>query len=199
MASACETSLILDERVLKYLDILSNELKDPFTGLKYTFCWEIINTVYSSIPIYSRKFSVKRFERVIQSTAVVVKSKFKQWYKIDTIDTHYVLDVAESQRSRLASKGEHYFTWVTECLKEIVKRKRLLEDESGGCTEMKYILDMSSEMNTLLNIMLPKGEAQKIHFDQGRIKKVISEFNDVQTSITNHLVRTLSSDSEELR
>lgn len=137
---------------------------------------------------------MKKYIEVIRSTASIVKSKFKDWYKIGTDN---VITIAESQRPRLTSKGEHYFIWVTECLKEIVKRRRLLEVESGDLQEMEYILEKSPEMNQLLNTLLPEGEAQKIHFNKRRVEKAISEFQAVQTSIKNHLVRKTSSGGEE--
>jgi biotin-(acetyl-CoA carboxylase) ligase len=134
---------------------------------------------------------VKRYEEVIGSTAIIVKSKFKEWYKIGTDN---VITVAESQRH---TKGDHYFVWVTESLKEIMGKRRLLEVRNGSLSEMSNILKKSPEMNKLINTLLPKGEAQKFHFDERRVKEIISEFQAVQTSITNHLVRKTSSSGEE--
>lgn len=192
----CATNMHCDDRVIDHLGMLSNELKVSFTGRKYTFCWEIVNAVYSSIPMYhSSQFFLKKYEEFIRSTSIIVVSKFKDWYKIDA---HYSLDVTDPQKSKLASKGEHFFTWVTECLKEIVRRRQLLENESGDIEEIKTIKEKSPEMNKLLNIMLPKGEAQKFHFDQGRVQRAISDFEGVKTSIIDHLVRKTSSGGKEI-
>jgi hypothetical protein len=136
---------------------------------------------------------VKRYEEVIQSTASIVKSKSKEWYKIGTDN---VITVAD-QRFKLISKGYHYFTWVTCCLEEIVKRWRLVEAEGGNHQEIKFIYERSPEMNKLLNVLLPKGDAQKFTFDQRKMKKTMSEFPAVQTSIVNHLVRKTFSGGEE--
>ena len=135
------------------------------------------------------KFPVQKYEEVIQSTASVLKSRFKDWCKIDA---HYCLDVTEPQWSKLTSKGEHYFIWVTDCLKDIGSKRRLLEDESGNSKEMKNILGKSPEMNQLLTTMLPEIEAQKLLFDPERVEKAISDFCKLETSITSHLLRKSS-------
>ena len=131
---------------------------------------------------------MKRYEEIIRSTAIIVKSKFKDWYKIDS---DFVLTETNSQ-----TRG-YYFTWVTDCLKEILKKKRLLEREKGDEQEMNNIAKKASEMNMLLNIMLTQGEAQKLLFDQRRVDKTISEFRAIKTSITNQLIRKTSSGGEE--
>jgi hypothetical protein len=156
----------------------------------------IINAVYKIFPGYSKKFSVKRYEEIIQSTAIIVQLKFREWYKTGT---DYSITVAEHQRPKLTSKENNYFNWVTDCLQQIVKRRRLLEDESGDCEEMNFIFERCPEMNKLLNTLLPKGDAQKFNFDQGRVKKIISEFQAIQTSIGDHLVvKTISGGEERM-
>lgn len=168
--------------------MLSNELKAPLTGGKCTFCWEIINAVFSVIPGYSRKFDLKRYKEVITCTSIIVKSKFNKWYKLDS--DNCALDVNDSQRS---SMSEHYFTWVTECLKEIVRRRRVVRHEDGDRKEMEMISMKSPEMNKLLTMLLPKVEEQKLYFDKDKILKAISDFKDVVDSINNHLIRGVSS------
>ena len=169
---------------MKCLSTLSSELKGTLTsGVKHAFCWEIVNSVYEDIPLYP-KFNLQRYDKVIKCTAAISKSKFKEWYKIDT--RKLTLVVKESSRSG------HYFIWITAVLKKIMERRRALENESCDSNEMETILVKCSEMNKLLGYLLPQEEAPKMDFDRTRVQKAVNDFDNAKKSIINHLIKTVS-------
>ena len=169
---------------MKCLSTLSSELKGTLTsGVKHAFCWEIVNSVYEDIPSYP-KLSLQKYDKVIKCTGAISKSKFKEWYKIDT--RKLTLVVKESSRSG------HYFIWITAVLKKIMERRRALENETCDRNEMETILVKCSEMNKLLEYLLPREEALKLHFDHTRVQKAVNEFDDAKKSIIGHLIRTIS-------
>ena len=152
-------------------------------GKKRTFCWDIVDTVYSDIPEFnSNKFSVAKYEEILWSTKAV-RLKFKEWY---SIDAHYILAVT----TRKSHENGHCFTWVTECLKEIMNQKRFLEDGSANYCQMISVLKSFPDMNKLLGLLLPDTEARKFRFDRRRIDEVIFEYQSVQASIINLMFRT---------
>jgi hypothetical protein len=88
-----------------------------------------------------------------------------------------------------SSRSGHFFIWITAVLKTIIERRRALENESFDSNEMNAILENCSDMNQLLEYLLPQEEALKLHFDHIRVEKAVNEFEDTMQSITNHLIK----------
>ena len=175
---------------MERLSTLSSELKGTLTsGAKNVFCWEIVNSVYEDVPFYP-KFSLQKYDKVIKCTGAISKSKFREWYKID--GDKFTLVVKEPSRSG------HYFIWIKTVLMRIVERRRALENETCDRNEMETILVKCSEMNKLLEYLLPREEALKLHFDHTRVQKAVNEFDDAKKSIIDHLIKTISFNHQNL-
>ena len=137
------------------------------------------------------KFSLQRYEKVVQCTAAISESKIREWCKIDA--DKLTLVVKEHSR-----RG-YYFIWVTTVLKTIMERRRALENESCDSNEMEAILAKCFEMNKLLEYLLPREEAlKKLHFDHTRVQKAVNEFGDAKKSIIDHLIKTISFNHQNL-
>lgn len=165
--------------MFEVLKKISNKIANE-TGKHLSFCWNVINPLFGSIPEYSAQFKLDKYTDVIESTGIIARSRFTEWF---------ILNSAKFLVVKKISTESPYVMWVFNCFKEILKNLEMMDKEKVDYGRIETISDNISTINELLQMLMPEDIAQKLKVKNSKLKKVADEFKNSRIALYKLLVR----------
>ena len=172
-----------DGKMFEVLGKLSAKIANDITGKHLSFCWEVVNTLFGSIPEYSAQFKLNQYTAIIESTGIIARSRFTEWFSLNVAKFHLT-------RKKVAFESP-YIVWVSDCFETILQNLVMMEEEKVDYGGTKTIYDKTSTMNRLLRLLMPKDIAQKLEVEDSKLKQVVNEFEDSRVALCKLLIRNV--------